>query len=84
MQIKYAIFRLIWNRKEYQVAFQDGIVRVANPDLQVVDYDNVNAKWKPCATHAEELVRLAFGGEPQTNFAKRRAKSAKPSLKVVG
>lgn len=84
MQIKYAIFRIVWNKQEYQVAFQDGIVQVANSDLKAVKYENGNSKWKPCVTHAEELVRLAFGGKPKTNVAKRRTILAKPALRVVG
>lgn len=84
MQVKYAIFRMVWSRREYQVAFQDGRVVVANDKVQVVTYDNKDAKWKPCATHAEEILRLAFAGEVKTAQAKRRSAKARPALKLFG
>lgn len=40
--------------------------------------------YKPCATHAMELVKLAIGKPAGSEFDKQRRKRMKPALKVTG
>lgn len=84
MKIKHAFFEIIWREHEYGVKFQDEQILVTDYESHVVAYNNSNGSWKPCVTHAMEMVRLAFGQTPKTGFAKRRAKAARTTLKVVG
>lgn len=84
MKLKYATFRMTHGGKEYQIHFQDNNVRVVNQELQAVDFDNTNSKWRPCVTHASDLIRLAFREPIRSTFSKQRAKKTKPALRVVG
>lgn len=50
---------------------------------------NPKRRYKPCATHAMELIRLKLGKKPRTEFAKQRQAAAQvppvgktPQLKV--
>ena len=48
-----------------------------------VKYDNQDKKWRACVTHARELVRLATGKKSVGPFAKARAKSSRPPLRLA-
>lgn len=53
-------------------------------DSAACDYviDNRNGRYKPCMTHALELLRQLTKKKPANNFAANRAKKAKPELKL--
>ncbi len=45
--------------------------------------NNERGKYKPCMTHAEEILALITKQPSKTEFERQRRKAAKPSLKVV-
>lgn len=49
---------------------------------QTKRFDNRDGSYKPCATHAKDLVRRAEEKPPATEFAKQREKPMKPRLFV--
>lgn len=44
--------------------------------------DNRNGRYKPCATHAAEIVRTLTHKPPKTNFSRQRLTAVKPELKL--
>lgn len=48
----------------------------------LLEVDNFDHRYKPCLTHAIELVKIALNKPTKSNFAKRRTKAMKPRLKV--
>lgn len=79
-------FVRVWNKGDYGDAS-------AKP---LLERENSQRRFKPCATHVVELVALAFDAEPPTQFGKNRAAAeareeiaAKPSkrrpkFKLIG
>lgn len=65
MQIKYALLKIVWRKREYQVTFQGSRVHVVDDQQAAVDFDNTETKWKPCGTHAMAAIRRAFD-KPKT------------------
>lgn len=59
----------------------------------LLELPNVRRTYKPCASHVEDLVALAFRDEPPTPFAERRAgataeevraRKRRPKFKLIG
>lgn len=63
-----------------------GVVMVFIGDNTAPDYqiNNRNGRYKPCATHAAEILGTLTHKPPRTNFAKQRLEASTPELKVVG
>lgn len=49
----------------------------------LLEIDNGKRQYKPCVTHATEILKLALSKPNASNFAKRRTKKMKPKLKVM-
>ena len=49
----------------------------------VFPIDNTADEWKPCATHAMDLVRINLKRKPSCNQAKQRARKITPLLRLV-
>lgn len=64
------------------------------PDLVSVFWDgqenaayivrNDNGRYKPCMTHAKEILALITKQPSKTEFERQRRKALRPELKVVG
>ncbi len=83
MEVRFAVFTIQAWGQQFWVQFLNGKVRVRNT-LESIEYANPKAEWKPCATHAKQLVQLAFGAKLASKQAQRRARDTKPSLRVIG
>lgn len=46
--------------------------------------DNANRHWKPCCTHAQDLIRLYREQPARSNQAKQRVAKTRPALRLVG
>lgn len=83
-----AVFRLLWRGVPYVVLFSaDGVfvsrARECDGRLdELARYDG--GTWRPCVTHARELVRLAAGGRVAGPRAKRRRSEARAELRLIG
>jgi hypothetical protein len=56
------------------------------PDVSHIE-DNRHGAWRPCVTHAKEILRRLTAKPEKSQHAKNRAKvarEAKPNLKVWG
>lgn len=82
MEVQSATFSVKAYGKTFRVNFLCGKVRVYSCSQTSIEYDNPKAEWKPCATHAKQLVQMAFGVKPSSRQAQRRAKDTRPSLRV--
>ena len=83
-----AVFRLLWRGVSYVVLFSaDGVcvsrARACDGRLDELARYAVG-RWRPCVTHARELVRLAAGGPVAGRRAKRRRVEARAALRLVG
>lgn len=58
--------------------FWDGAADVA----YVVD--NHNGRYKPCMTHAKEILALITHKPSKTEFERQRRRALRPGLKIVG
>ncbi len=45
--------------------------------------ENTKGKYKPCATHARELIDLRLQKPPKSAFASERRKRVKPVLRIA-
>lgn len=69
-----------------EFCFDDKGIAVAvviNAQDKSFSFDNAKGTWKPCVTHCQDLIRLAFGRQPRTKFAKQKIKHTRPNLRVV-
>ena len=55
---------------------------VTRGDVKAITLDNSKRRYKPCATHAMDVVRRAFPSEPKTNFERDRREKVPVALKV--
>lgn len=83
-----AVFRLLWRGVPYVVLFSaDGVFvsRARDCDGRLDELARYAVgRWRPCATHARELVRLASGGSAAGPRATRRRVEARAALRLVG
>lgn len=84
MEVQSATFLIRAYGEPFVVTFSSGKVWVIQEGLVKGEYDNPRAQWKPCATHAKQLVQMASGAKPTSRQAQQRAKETRPSLRVVG
>lgn len=96
MTLTRATFHYIDKKTKIKVSFLydekgQGIAVWVTIGVKVFKIDNPKGTWKPCATHAKELIRSCQDKPEKNEFAKQRAqrsakqaKSAKPELKVIG
>lgn len=45
--------------------------------------ENINGRYKPCMTHARELIDLRLQKPPKSAFASERRKKTKPVLRIA-
>jgi hypothetical protein len=83
-----AVFRLLWRGVSYVVLFSaDGVFvsRARECDGRLDELARYAVgEWRPCVTHARELVRIAAGGPVAGRRAKRRRVEARAALRLVG
>lgn len=86
MKLSYVLFQFTrYGKANHRVVFDpdDKSVLVYNNEaIRLLHVDNSDGSYKPCVTHATELLKLALQKTNTSNFAKRRAKAMKPKLKV--
>lgn len=85
MRCSLATFRFESTGIAYMVSFCLGHLTVCVHDSysqSLLEIDNRDRRYKPCITHAWEVLRLALNQQNTSNFAKRRTKAMKPNLKV--
>jgi hypothetical protein len=58
-------------------------IKITGPNVDQ-RIDNSRGEWKPCATHAKDLVRLHIHQSPSSNHARKRAIKTKPALRLYG
>lgn len=77
MRVSESMFVVDHAGQSFRVLFAPGRVTVEQSgcELPLLKIGDQDAIWKPCATHAKELVRMAIGLRPPTQHAKNRAES---------
>lgn len=84
MQIKSAEFIVESKDKKYQIRFVSSEVLVISFETgSVLPVANDDRKWKPCATHAMDLVRMMTWEPAKSNQSKKRVRKTKPRLKIA-
>lgn len=81
MRVRSATFEISAHDRCFTVVFEGDLVRIRDGSA-VVEYKNVDRKWKPCATHCESLVQLAFGRSVTSKWGQQRARETKPNLRL--
>ena len=87
MKVQSATFIVEHKGKTYRVEFEPERIAVKDHEMGCIRAPVIRGKrldYKPCATHAMELVKLAIGKPVGSEFAKQRWKRMKPALGVVG
>lgn len=88
IRVESAVFRLIWRGVAYAVLFSaDGVFvsRARDCDGHLDELARYAVgRWRPCVTHARELVRLASGGSAAGPRATRRRVETRAALRVIG
>ena len=51
-------------------------------ELEYLD-NKKRRRWKPCATHAAEVVAMVLGRATKSNQSKQRLQASRPRLSVV-
>lgn len=86
MKLSYVVFQFVkYHHPAYRVIFdpESSEVTVYDSDaIWLLTVDNKSGEYKPCVTHATEILKLALRKPATSNFAKRRSKVMKPQLKV--
>ncbi len=85
------IFRDVGKGSQVTIRFchengKPGIVSVFYDDDDESAYvvNNRDARYKPCMTHAKEILALVTRTPAKTEFEKQRRSKVKPELKVYG
>lgn len=82
MKVQSATFKIRAYGQNFRVDFIPESVRIYATTEAMIEYANDDRQWKPCATHCEQLIQMAYGVTPTSQQAQRRAKETKPKLKI--
>lgn len=79
IRLTSATFEFAVDGDNHSVIFYEDSVAILDSDwVPILPVSNIDRKYKPCATHAKELLNRALGtGKKESNHArKRRQRSA--------
>lgn len=62
MNLLNASFKFETGGKTYAVSFVGDRVLVTMDRKELREFDNESGRWRPCPTHARQLIKKAFFG----------------------
>lgn len=84
MKVIAAEFTVEVPGNSYRVRFRgDSVEIVCFMTGVTYPFTNDKKRWKPCATHAMDLVRMVTTVPTKSPWSKARAKATKPILKIA-
>jgi hypothetical protein len=87
MQLKSATFRYEDGGKTWHVVFLAGLVKLwwtsQTQQGGLFRFENSDRTWKPCQSHAQDLIRLVSQKPTRCNQAAQRVKATRPVLRSV-
>jgi hypothetical protein len=84
MKVTCARFVIADGPNEFLVRFFPSTAEVMHTATgEKFEIENSKREWKPCATHALELVRMFLHQRATSEQAAKRVKKTKPRLKVA-
>ena len=83
MKLESATFVYQVKGQTWHIVFMPHAVNISIDGSQLFSVDNAGRKWKPCQSHAVDLIRMHTQQPARCNQASQRVAATRPVLRVA-